>query len=124
MRRLSCCLLVALAVLALAPTMSLAQSEPEPLQVRCRWFPPSTGSPAVRYHLHIQDPRTPSTLDTTYVVPHQGGDGQVPQEFLFADGDYWQHYRARVRAEDALGRLGPWSPWSGVVVFEVADPEP
>lgn len=124
MRHLPRCLLVALALSALAPTAGHPQSDPEPLRVRCRWFPPTTGSPPVRYHLQIQDPRTPSSLDTTYVVPHQGGAGQTPQEFQFTDGDYWQHYRARVRAEDALGRLGPWSAWSGVVVFEVADPEP
>jgi hypothetical protein len=96
----------------------------EPLRVRCRWWPPATGSTPVQYDLQIQDPRPASGLDTTYVVPHQGGTDRVEQEFIFLDGDYWEHYRARVRAMDARGRLGPWSDWSGVAVFEIPDPEP
>jgi hypothetical protein len=96
----------------------------EPLRVRCSWWPPETGSTPVAYNLQIQDPRSNSDFDTTYVVPHQGGADRVLQEFTFLDGDFWEHYRGRVQAMDDRGRLGPWSPWSDVVVFEIPDPEP
>lgn len=97
---------------------------PDSLRVRCTWMPPETGSVPVLYHLQIQDPRAMSAFDTTYVVPHLGGEERQLQMFNFLDGDYWEVYRARVRAMDAQGRLGPWSSWSIEVVFEVPDPEP
>ncbi len=116
---------LALTVFFLGPLVGEVGGEvPEPLRARCSWWPPEAGSTPVIYHLQIQDPRALSDFDTTYVVPHQGGEARVRQEFEFLDGDYWEHYRARVRAVDARGRLGPWSTWSEVVVFEIPDPEP
>jgi hypothetical protein len=87
-------------------------------------MPPTTGSLPEVYHLQIQDPRAMSSFDTTYVVPHTGGAERSLQVFYFLDGDYWEVYRARIRAQDAQGRFGPWSSWSTEVVFEVPDPEP
>jgi hypothetical protein len=118
-------LIVALTILLVLGLAAEVSGEfGESLRVRCHWQPPATGSTPVHYYLQIQDPRSASSIDTTYVVPHQGGTTRVEQEFIFLDGDFWEHYRARVQAMDAVGRLGPWSPWSDVAVFEIPDPEP
>jgi hypothetical protein len=39
------------------------------------------------------------------------GSFTVPDTFCVFDGGL-QRYKLRVRAEDAQGRLGPWSLWS------------
>lgn len=95
----------------------------EGLRVRCSWFPPESGSLPVRYHLQIQDVETGSPFDTTYVVDHVGGSDRIEQEFVFLDGEFWKRYRARVRAEDAMDRVGPWSDWSEPKAFEEPEPE-
>jgi hypothetical protein len=97
-------------------------TQQEILRVRCSWRPPLTGSTPVRYQLQIQDVEAESALDTVYTVPHQGGYEHLEQEFFFEDGDFWIRYRARVRAEDARGRLGPWSPWNEPKRFYGDDP--
>ena len=114
---LTACLAVGLAGLAAAQPV-------EPLVVRCTWWPPETGSIPVHYNLNILDPRPEAAFDTTYVVPHLGGEQGLQQEFIFEDGDYWVHYQARVQAVDAQGRAGPWSAWSEIVVYEIPAPEP
>lgn len=94
----------------------------EALRVRCRWWPPLTGSTPVRYYLQIQATRPAGSFDSTYVVLHRGGQERVEQEFFLEDVRYWVYYHARVQAEDALGRRGPWSMWSQDVLFEIPDP--
>ena len=96
----------------------------EPLRIRCTWSPPEIGSIPVRYYLQIQDTGAESTLDSTYLVDHIGGDARIEQEFFFLDGNYFPYkYRARVRAEDALGRIGPWSAWNEPTSFDEPEPE-
>lgn len=118
--------LIQILVLAFVSVLAyLAAGQPQaPLRVRMNWWPPQTGSVPVAYRLQVQDPRPVADFDTTFVVAHQGGDERIEQEFVFLDGEFWAHYRARVQAVDVQGRIGPWSPWSAVVVFEISPPEP
>ncbi|HOX26046.1 MAG TPA: hypothetical protein PLL30_09215 [Candidatus Krumholzibacteria bacterium] len=115
-RKLVVGLSIFLAVLLQVPAAE-AQS---PLEIRCQWWPPQSGSAADRYNLVVEDVNNGDTF--TYSVPHQGGDAHILQEFVFTEGLYGREYRARVRALDDQNRAGPWSTWSVVYVFEVPEP--
>jgi hypothetical protein len=114
MSRMIVATLVALLLIAILSDVARVE---EPLRVRCQWQAPTSGSPAVLYHLQITD--LDGGLDTTYVVPAQPGE---VQEFYFLDGAYLRRYVARVRGIDADGDEGPWSAWSSIYAFEVEDP--
>jgi hypothetical protein len=91
-------------------------------RVRCSWYPPEQGSLPVQYALHFQEVGGSEGLDTIYVVEHRGGAERIEQEHFVLDAREGNHYRARVRARDALGRYGPWSGWSQDWWFEGRDP--
>ena len=114
---------VTMFLLLLLLTMTVGHEAPERSPpVRCTWDAPVEGSLPVEYELQIQEVGVAEGLDSTYVVPHQGGAERGEQEFFFLDGQEGNHYRARVRARDAQGRYGPWSEWSPDWWFEGDDP--
>ncbi len=115
-------------VLLLWPVLGAAnQPVLEPLELRCTWWPPQTGSQPVRYELQIgvfyeTDADQPDGGLLVFEVDHVGGSGQHLQQSYSFISDWWgKPLRARVRAFDALGRPGVWSAWN---VAQDWDPEP
>ena len=114
------CMAVFTLMVSLSAALIVADADAQsPLRVRCEWRAGTQGSTPVLYQLQIHD--LDDGVDFTYVVPAQPGP---VQEFYFVDGSYLRRYVARVRGVDADGDEGPWSQWSPVAVFEVADPPP
>jgi hypothetical protein len=101
-------------IVVLVGVVALAQTYDSPTPM-ASWRPPTEGSPVVVYHLQVLDEVmgeivfSVSTPDTFYRIP--------PGVMQPLEG-----YIARVRGEDAVQRVGPWSLPSDVYVYDPGAP--
>lgn len=99
--------IAALGIIALTAMAVISQAA----NVTARWSPPTTGSPAVGYVLEVY---YNDSLATTVTVQDT--------VYVLQDVEQLVSYTARVRAYDALNRVGPWSVMSEPYVWDQGAP--